>query len=108
MPRDLQFRELFTTLDGNDDTEVTDAFDLQGNKNLAVDIAADSGGNATHVCTVQLSFDKTTWQGFTVAKTIAQLGFLDDFTTNAKWVRVRVSTAEGGASSIFVRIHAKP
>lgn len=108
MPRDLQFRDLFETLDGNDDTEVTEALDLQGNKNLAVDIAANTGGNTTHVCTVQLSFDKTTWQGFTVAKTIAQLGFLDDFTTNAKYIRVRVSTAEGGASSIFVRIHSKP
>ena len=108
MPRDLQFREQFTTLDANDDTKVTVAFDLQGNKNLAVDIAADSGAHATHVCTVQLSFDKTTWLGFTVAKTIAQIGILDDFTTNAKYVRVRVSTAEGGASSIFVRIHSKP
>ncbi len=108
MPRDQQFRELFETLDGNDDTEVTTALDLQGNKNIAVDIAANSGGNTTHVCTVQLSFDKTTWLGFTVAKTIAQIGKLDDFTTNAKYVRVRVSTAEGGASSIFVRIHSKP
>jgi len=103
------FKEQVTVLDGNDDTEATDAFDLEGNRHFGVDVATISGGVTTFVCTVQQSFDGgSTWLAFAVALTIAQVGSLEDKTTVTRHIRVRVSTAEGGAASIRIRIHSKP
>jgi len=103
------FKELNEILDGNDDTDATTAFDLDGNLNFAVNVATISGGVTTFVTTVQQSFDGgTTWLAFASALTIAQVGTLEDKVTVAHHIRVRVSTAEGGAASIRVRIHSKP
>jgi len=109
MSKTRGFDDQVTVLDGNDDTEATDAFDLAGNRNFAVNVATISGGTGTFVTTVQQSFDGgTTWLAFASALTIAQVGSLEDKVTTVRHIRVRVSTAEGGAASIRVRIHSKP
>jgi len=109
MAKTRGFDDQVTVLDGNDDTEATDAFDLAGNRNFAVNVATISGGTGTFVTTVQQSFDGgTTWLAFASALTISQVGTLEDKVTVARHIRVRVSTAEGGAASIRVRIHSKP
>ncbi len=103
------FKEQVTVLDGDDNTEATAAFNLEGNRNFAVNVATVSGGVTTFVTTVQQSFDGgTTWLAFASALTIAQVGSLEDKVTTVRHIRVRVSTEEGGAASISVRIHSKP
>ncbi len=109
MAKTRGFDDQVTVLDGNDDTEATDAFDLAGNRHFAVNVATISGGTGTFVTTVQQSFDGgTTWLAFASALTIAQVGSLETKTTDTRHIRVRVSTEEGGAASIRVRIHSKP
>ena len=103
------FDDQVTVLDGNDDTEATAAFNLEGNRHFAVNVATISGGTSTFITTVQQSFDGgTTWLAFASALTISQVGTLEDKVTVTRHIRVRVSTAEGGAASIRVRIHSKP
>ena len=103
------FKEQVTVLDGNDNTDATAAFDLEGNRNFAVNVATVSGGTGTFVTTVQQSFDGgTVWLAFASALTISQVGTLENQATTTRHIRVRVSTAEGGAASIRVRIHSKP
>lgn len=109
MSKTRGFDDQITVLDGNDNTDATAAFDLAGNRNFAVNVATISGGVTTFVCTVQQSFDGgTTWLAFATALTIAQVGTLEDKVTVARHIRVRVSTAEGSAASIRIRIHSKP
>lgn len=106
------FKAQVTVLDGNDDSEATDAFDLAGNRNFAVNIATISGGVDTFVTTVQQSFDgeetSPVWLAFATPKTISGVGTLEDQATTTRHIRVRVSTAQGGVASIRVRIHSKP
>ena len=103
------FKEQVTVLDGNDTAEATAAFDLEGNRNFAVNVATISGGVSNFITTVQQSFDGgTTWLAFASALTISQVGTLEDKVTTVRHIRVRVSTAESAAASIRVRIHSKP
>lgn len=93
-------------LDADDDSQVTDALDLELARNVFVSVEASTGAHTTHVLKLQVSADTVTWHQHASA-TVTGLGFMEG-TVNARFVRVKVTTEEGGASTVDVRVQAKP
>ena len=93
-------------VDSNDDTAVTASLDIATQRHLCLDVVAASGTHGTEVVTLQFSVDDSVWQASAITQ--AGAGFTDDITINARYVRVKVTTAEGGASTVDITIQAKP
>ena len=88
------------TLDGNSTT--TDAAGgkiyAAGAKAVRLQVAAVSGAHTTHVCKLQTSLDGTTFAD--TATTITGVGQAVITAPDSKWYRAKITTAEGGASSV--------
>lgn len=83
----------------------SNSLDIAQARNICIDIAAGSGAHTTHVVTLQTSIDDSVWT--TSSTTIAQIAFSDNIAVTARYVRLRVTTKEGGASTIDITIQAK-
>jgi hypothetical protein len=79
----------------------TTALATVGRRRVKIVVAAVSGDNDNHILTIQTSPDSITWTDTTI--TIEQLGNSNG-TVVAAWVRAKVTTVEGAASSISVTI----
>ncbi len=66
---------------------------------------ANTGGNTTHIVTLQCSLDDTNWNN--TAATVTGVGLQDNTQVSARYVRLKVTTAEGSASTVDVIIQAK-
>lgn len=94
-------------LDTDDDTQATAALRINGSRNAVMILEADTGAHTTHVVDLQFSADGLTWHDH-ATMTLTGLGTLFvEGTVNGKFVRAKVSTAEGGASTINVHIQVK-
>ena len=92
-------------LDADDNTKATGALDLDLARHVFVSIEDDSGAHTTHVLKIEMSADGTTWHQHGSATTTG-LGFMEG-TVDSRFVRVKVTTEEGGASLVDVIIQAK-
>lgn len=94
-----------TGLDANDTATVSDALDISENNFVAYSVQTASGTHASHIVTLQCSLDGTTWHDST--STLTRTGFVDNVRTTTRFVRLKISTAEGEASTIDIIIQAK-
>jgi len=99
----LYIEESYTAIDANAAT-TTATVDLGRYRYVSVDVEAASGTSATHIITVQTSLDGTKW--WDTSNTIAQAAQAD-FTHDGRYIRLKVTTLEGGASTVDARLQAK-
>ena len=99
------FSELKQTgLDANATTTST-TLDVQDNANVAFSIVGASGTHATHVVTLQCSLDDSAWQD--TSSTVTGVGVVDNVSITTRYVRLKVTTDEGGTSTIDIIIQGK-
>ena len=95
-----------TGLDANNLATVSTALKMEGATIAGLYIIANTGANTTHVITLQVSPDGgTTW--INTSHTITGVGELHSITCIADQVRTKVTTAEGGASTVDIIIIIK-
>jgi len=94
-----------TGLDANSTSTVSSSLDIAENNWVCYTILANTGTHATHVITLQCSPDDTNW--YNTASTITGVGIIDNVQIGARYVRLKVTTAEGGTSTVDVIIQGK-
>jgi len=105
-PIGKKFSELIKTgLDSDNTSSVTETFDISENDFLSWQVLAKSGSHSSHILTLQCSFDDVNWQN--TSSTITGVGFKNNVQMTTKYMRVKVTTAEGSASTVDVIIQAK-
>ena len=93
-----------TGLDANATTTST-SLNVQDNANVVFSIVGASGTHATHVVTLQCSLDDSAWQD--MSSTVTGVGVVDNVPVTTKFVRLKVTTNEGGTSTIDIIIQGK-
>ena len=100
------FHELKQTgLDANA-TTTTNSLDISGATLVIFQVLGISGSHATHVLTLQHSVDDSNWNDVSGA-TVTGEGVKSDVTVVAHFVRLKVTTLEGGVSTVDIIIQAK-
>lgn len=101
--------EVSATLDTNDTSSVTDALDISAHKVGAVCffVFANTGAHTAHVVALQYSPDGTNWET-SGSNTITRTGHkvVSDL-LGCKYIRLKVTTAEGGASTSDVVLQCR-
>ena len=92
-----------SALDANDTATVTTSFATGGRAQVELVVSDSSGAHTTHEITVQSSPDDATWTDTDIVE--AQLG-TSVGTVIARYIRAKVTTAEGGASAVDVSLKA--
>ena len=85
---------------------VTDTLYINGNRTVGVYVHADTGANTTHVITMEVSANGTDFFTTNPTVTITGLGY-EEFDTIAQHVRGKVTTPEGGTSTVNVTLTSK-
>ena len=93
-------------LNANSTATVSSALDVSDNKNVSFTVKAASGTHATHIITLQSALE-TSGDWITTASTLTGIGAVDNIQTTMKFVRLKVTTAEGAASTVNIIIQAK-
>ena len=102
----IQFSTQDTTgLNADSISSATNSMDIRDNKYVAMQIVANTGANTTHVITLQCSLDGTTWKN--TASSVTGVGLVDNVQVTARYVRGKITTVEGGTSTINVFLNAK-
>jgi len=86
-------------------SSATAAIDLELAKEVFFTVEDDTGSHTTHVLTLQMSADGTNWHNHGSAA-VTGLGFSSG-TVGARWCRIAVTTLQGGASTVNVRVNAR-
>lgn len=87
-------------------TTLSNSLDI-GNAALVIfQVLANSGSHSTHVLTLQCSVDDTNWNDVSGA-TLTGVGVNGEITVASQYVRLKVTTNEGGASTVDIIIQAK-
>ena len=92
-------------LDTNNLNATTISLDISDNEAVAFSVVNASGAHTTHVITLQCSLDDSEW--FDISTTITGLGVKNNITIITKFVRLKVTTAEGGTSTVDIIIQGK-
>ena len=77
---------------------------INGNSLVGIYVVDATGAHTTHVLTAQISTDDANW--FTTSNTVTGEGYVE-FTTASQYVRVKLTTAEGGTSTCDISITSK-
>ena len=94
-----------TDFDTNSTSTATSSLDIRDNKHVTWGISATTGTHATHVIKLQQSLDNVTFSN--TGSILTGVGIKDNLQITARYIRLKVTTAEGSASTVEVRIHAK-
>jgi len=94
-----------TDFDANSTASVTTSLDIKENNWVSFQVIANTGGNTTHIITLQCSLNNSTWQN--TSSTITSVGIKDNIQVTARFIRLKVTTAEGSASTVDVIINSK-
>lgn len=86
-------------------SSVTTSLDILGCTVIFIEVVANTGAHSNHIVTVQCSADNSVWHDSVT--TIAQLGIANNKAIISRYVRAKVTTPEGGASTIDITIQAK-
>lgn len=92
-------------LDANSTSTVTDAFDISNNNFVAWQVLANTGVHNTHIIKLQGSIDKINWA--TTSSSITGIGINDNVQITARYIRFKVTTAEGATSTVNILAHSK-
>ncbi len=85
---------------------VTASLDIGGAKLVMFQALAATGTHATHIITLQCSPDDSNFYDVSGA-TLTGVGAKDGIEVGAQFVRLKVTTVEGGVSTVDVIIQAK-
>ena len=100
------FSELKETgLNTNNNGAVTASLDIHDNASIAFEIQAASGTHGTHVIMLQCSLDDSSW--LNTSTTITGVGVKNNIAITTQYVRLKVTTVEGGASTVDIIIQGK-
>ncbi len=100
-----RFSELTEVLDTNNNGAFSKSLDIRENKLLTFNVRGLTGTHATHVITLQRSFDNANFEN-TSAK-VTGTGTKTPVNIAVSHVRLKVTTAEGSASTVTITIQAK-
>ena len=95
-----------TGVDANSTSSVTTAIDMDGYFFVGMYVAGATGTHATHIVTLQSSPDGTTW--FDTTHAITGVGSDTEINCYTNYIRAKVTTAEGGASTVNIYLIVKP
>lgn len=94
-----------TGLDANA-TTLSNSLDI-GNASLIIfQVLGATGAHTTHILTLQCSVDESNWNDISGA-TVTGAGVKGEITVASQFVRLKVTTNEGGASTVDIIIQAK-
>ena len=96
-----------TSLNANSLNSVTPRLDIKEKTGLAWSVLEKTGSHSTHVLTIQRSTDNINWDNTSSKITAGTPYQIKTATVNVRYVRVKVTTAEGSASTVEVVINAK-
>lgn len=99
------FSELIETGINANAATTTTTLHIDDNTYVAFEVRAASGTHATHIITLQQSFDDSNWTN--TGSTVTGTGLVDNIQITSHFVRLKVTTTEGGASTVDVTIQAK-
>ncbi len=91
-------------LDANSVGDVSTSLEIKENTIVTMQVIANTGGNTTHIIDLQCSANNSNWHN---VASVNQIGITDGNTIGARYIRARVSTAEGAASTVDVYLQAK-
>lgn len=93
-----------TDIDANTNY-TTESLDITDGTYVGLYVSSKSGSSSTHVVTLQISPDGVKW--FDTDHTIKGTGNVHDVICIAQYVRAKVTTREGSASTIDIDIISK-
>lgn len=86
-------------------TTTTASLDVKDDLNIAWSVVAATGDHANHIVTLQCSLDNSAWND--TGSTLTGVGVVDNVSITARYVRLKVTTNEGTASTINIIIQGK-
>ena len=92
--------------DANNSGAVSSSLDIKEDSLVTMQVIANTGTNTTYIIDLQCSTNNSNWHNV-AGGSINQTGIVDGLTVGARYIRARVSTAEGGASTVDVYLQAK-
>jgi len=100
--------EITLGLDANNTDSVTDSLDIKENLSVAWSVLEQTGSHSSHVLTLQRSTDNVNWDNTILTITAGTTYVIKTVeSVEVRYIRVKVTTAEGGASTVDVIIQAK-
>lgn len=94
-----------TGLDSNNTATVSTSLDITGADFVVWNVQAATGTHGTHVITLQCSVDDSSWES--TLSTLTGVGTKDNVQITARYVRLKVTTAESATSTVDIIIQAK-
>ena len=94
-----------TGADANSTSTATTGLDCEGYNAFAVSIISKTGTHTTHQFIAQGSPDNTTW--FNMGDSITGQGANHNIICNHRFLRMKCTVAEGGASTVDIHIQGK-
>jgi len=94
-----------TSKDTNSTATVTTGLDISAQQFVAMAVLATTGTHTTHEVELQCSVDNTSW--FATGMKITGTGLKDGISVAARYVRLKVTIAEGTTSTVTLVIQAK-
>lgn len=84
-----------------------DTIDLEGLRNVVLDVQAASGAHTTHVVKIWVSTNGAAWAAPSTPISVTGVGraFAE---VEERYCRYQVTTVEGGASTCHIQVQAKP
>lgn len=102
-----KFTEQITTgLNADDSDSVTAGLEIKENSVTTMQVIANTGTHATHIIVLQCSANNATWHNVD-SGSVNGTGIADGLTVGARYIRAKVSTEEGGASTVDIYLQAK-
>lgn len=88
---------------------VTPGFDLENFSHAAVGVALSSGFINNANFSVERSFDGVSYTSYPSSENVTGSGYIENITAIARWIRIKVSTAQGGPGpcSANITVNAK-
>lgn len=98
------FRSQTTTFVDSNTNVNTVSLDIQGTRDVSLHVIGVLGSHATHIITLQASADNASFVN--TSTTITGTGIVEA-PMNAKYIRARVTTVEGGSSQVDIIFNVK-
>jgi len=97
--------ETNTGVDANANTTTT-GLEIKENAFFSMQIIANTGTHTTHIIQLQCSTNDSNWHDVSGGG-VTGTGIVDNLQVSTKFIRARVSTVEGAASTVDIIINAK-
>ncbi len=91
--------------DANSTSTVTASLDVKDAFVAFIEVTAVTGTHASHVLTIQCSADDSIWSN--MAQTISGAGTVALADLGPRFIRGKITTAEGGTSTVHIYLRAK-